>query len=404
MKAVLCVTLASLACASIGCAPARGPGRAPVAAVEQASTRAAGVPFELLDGRPYVQVRVNGRGPYRFIVDTGGANLLTSDLAADLGLATAPHGTVEGAGEAREKVSEVRVSRLDLGDARFTDERFLVLAPAAVTVATGVPDLKGMIGYPILSKGALTVDYARHELAFAGSPPPADGERIAVPFFFDQDHTPTVSGSIDGVEGKFLLDTGDRSSVTLFGPFADANGIRTRYAPHFEGVTGWGVGGPVRAQVARAGRLTLGGLSVQAPVVRLSQQRSGSFATAATSGSVGYGILCAYRVTFDYRSRTVLFDRALEGACPESVDRAGLWLNPESGHLRVMDVWHGGPAEAAGIREGDLILAIDGKSVEGLPAATARQWLRRPAGTPVKLSVQSTEGVREIEIVLRDLV
>src|SRR5690606_30108584 len=46
------------------------------------------VPFEVVDGRIYVQAEVDGRGPFRFAVDTGASGLGRADssLVATLGL------------------------------------------------------------------------------------------------------------------------------------------------------------------------------------------------------------------------------------------------------------------------------------------------------------------------------
>jgi hypothetical protein len=45
------------------------------------------VPFRLLNNHIYVQARVNGKGPYTFIVDTGGHTLLSAKVIAEAGLA-----------------------------------------------------------------------------------------------------------------------------------------------------------------------------------------------------------------------------------------------------------------------------------------------------------------------------
>lgn len=50
------------------------------------------VPFETIDGRIYVQATVNGRGPFRFAIDTGASGLgrVDSSLVATLGLTLRP--------------------------------------------------------------------------------------------------------------------------------------------------------------------------------------------------------------------------------------------------------------------------------------------------------------------------
>ena len=75
--------LAALACTGVARADsACDLLRAPVASF------AMQVPFEIIDGRIYVQAEVNGRGPYRFAVDTGASGLGRADasLVSTLGL------------------------------------------------------------------------------------------------------------------------------------------------------------------------------------------------------------------------------------------------------------------------------------------------------------------------------
>jgi hypothetical protein len=60
---------------------------------------------------------------------------------------------------------------------------------------------------------------------------------------------PEIHAVIDGIAGSLLVDSGDRSSLTLFGPFAKRNGFFGRYPSTVNIVTGYGLGGPVYADV-----------------------------------------------------------------------------------------------------------------------------------------------------------
>jgi len=60
------------------------------------------------------------------------------------------------------------------------------------------------------------------------------------------------------------------------------------------------------------------------------------------------------------------------------------------------------PAEASGIKVGDVILAVDGDSAEGWSVEEAVLRIRGPQGSPVELLIRHLDGVEELIIVVRD--
>ncbi|GAA1921465.1 S41 family peptidase [Streptomyces durmitorensis] len=80
------------------------------------------------------------------------------------------------------------------------------------------------------------------------------------------------------------------------------------------------------------------------------------------------------------------FEQALDGA----YTGVGLWARRAAdGRIEVSRVQRGGPADQAGIREGDHLRSIDGKRVAGLPVTEVVSLLRGArAGTPVELGLE----------------
>lgn len=66
----------------------------------------------------------------------------------------------------------------------------------------------------------------------------------------------------------------------------------------------------------------------------------------------------------------------------------GILLLAKSGRFYVRRVFPGSPAELAGLRDFDRILAIDGQSTEGMTSEDVSGRIRGPGGTPVTLTVR----------------
>jgi carboxyl-terminal processing protease len=64
----------------------------------------------------------------------------------------------------------------------------------------------------------------------------------------------------------------------------------------------------------------------------------------------------------------------------------------------------GSPAEKAGLLPGDLVLATDGKSLDGLTVDDARARMRGPKGTSVSLSIQRGKDVPFDLLIVRDII
>ncbi len=79
------------------------------------------------------------------------------------------------------------------------------------------------------------------------------------------------------------------------------------------------------------------------------------------------------------------------GGIETSYEGIGASVTDRSGAIQIVAPFRGSPAEAAGIRAGDVILAVDGESTEGWTDTQAVQRIRGPRGTEVVLTVQHTD-------------
>lgn len=79
----------------------------------------------------------------------------------------------------------------------------------------------------------------------------------------------------------------------------------------------------------------------------------------------------------------------------------GAYVQTKDGHAVIVSPMSGSPAEKIGLKAGDIVLAVDGNNVDGLPISQVIQKIQGPAGTLVLLTVQDpkTGEKRDLTIV-----
>ncbi len=87
---------------------------------------------------------------------------------------------------------------------------------------------------------------------------------------------------------------------------------------------------------------------------------------------------------------------ALEG----EYEGIGAFVDTTGDYLTIISPIEGSPAEAAGLKPGDQIIAIDGEDMTGISPEEARQKVIGPAGTEVKLTVARENEEEPLEFII----
>jgi len=361
------------------------------------------IPFRLINNHIYLDVRLNGR-PYLFLFDTGGLNVITPSVAAELGLKTDGAMQARGSGEKSQDAGFTKVARLDVGNATLNDQTFVVIGLESFSAVEGMP-ITGIIGYEVFKRFVVVTDYAASKVVLIEPDRFAyNGRGTMVPIRFN-DRAPEIDGDIDGLKGAFTLDTGARDSLTLSTPFVEKNGLVARYNARLSAVTGWGVGGPARGLVVRAKQLSLGSVSVDEPVVELSTNKSGAMADGYLAGNIGAGVLKRFNIVWDYVHNRIWLERNPNDRVRDAWDRAGFWINAGDGAFDVVDVTAGSPADRAGLKAGDRIKQMNGRqAISQLSLPDARLLKLGTPGTVLTLDILRSGKSMTIAVTLADLV
>ncbi|WP_028224160.1 aspartyl protease family protein [Paraburkholderia ferrariae] len=383
----LSASITSLASASEG----RQPGR---------------FPLSIIDNRAFVDVQVDAKGPFAFILDTGSSSsTISTALAEKLKLVPVGAGTGTGAGEQPLSFSNVHLNDLAVGSFSLGDLDIPAMDTTRLSRVIGFQHFDGVLGAELFRKYVVTLDAARKQVAIQDQDqfkPAADA--IPVPFTLDENETPLVEASIDGTTALFQIDTGDRFSLTLFNGFWRSHQLDMKMGTTVEAMTGYGGGGPIRGIVGRPARFSIGNLAVPPPVTRLSLQAAGAFTRSDRAGSIGMGILKRFTVSFDYGHRVMWLSKSAGFDVPDRYDRSGMWLGLSPQGLRVIDVIANGPAAKAGVHDGDVVTKVGALPADANTLFAIRTLLEEPGISSVAVLVSRASGVQLTHVVLQDLI
>jgi predicted aspartyl protease len=158
-----------------------------------------------------IGVQINGKGPYRFVVDTGAdRTVIADDVATDLGLTRGPVVNVEGA------VRTLPAQTVTLGDISFgvvrKEQLVVPVLPRALVEADGYLGLDAVDGYRVtldFRNRALLIEQPRHMLLLGYIKPNETVVRVSGRF----GHLRSTRTRVDDVVATTFLDTGAEVSV-----------------------------------------------------------------------------------------------------------------------------------------------------------------------------------------------
>lgn len=301
-----------------------------------------------------VETQWDKSGPWRFLVDTGSSTTLVSpEFAARHATSRAarrvPTVRVRSADGRSTTLSPVTIRRIQLGDAEFERVECLVYDLAELSAHLGLR-IDGVIGFPFFRETILTLDYPQSRLILmtAGNPPLVPGSRLA----FDAGaKVPLIPVGLGERTLLALIDSGSDSPLNL-----NPAGLDLRFASEpRSGATVGTMLGDRRQVIGRLDQtLQLGDYRLPQPIVDLTDNLS----------SIGGEILRHFTVTFDQVRGVATFHRDTTAPIATPPKRSsGISFSKTAAYWRVAGVIPRSPAQQRGLKEGDLVVRINGEPV-----------------------------------------
>jgi membrane-associated protease RseP (regulator of RpoE activity) len=204
-----------------------------------------------------------------------------------------------------------------------------------------------------------------------------------------------------------MVDTGWRSALTLASPFVANQKLTTAAPKTVEAVTGMGIGGPTIDTIARMPSLKLGRYMVENFVANFSHAKGGVLSQGDFAGIIGAEILRRFKVTFDYPHHRMILETNAAFRAPYEFDMSGLFITSDGAAFKAFKVYNvikDSPGAQAGIREGDVIAAIDDRPASDFTLEQIRQMFKENEGKEHKLTVKRDGTVVTTRLQLRRVI
>lgn len=269
-------------------------GAAPAAAQPARTRILVDVPMQLRGTSPAIEVRVNGQGPFLFLIDTGAQGHARADttLVQRLGLAAGGQDlTGDGSGRNNRMLDRVTFDRIEIGGVVF---RNVPALSRNYNRSANIRAIDGILGYNLFANHLLTLDYVHRRVRIErGALPSADGKTILdyeAPY-----DTPIVEMTMGGLRLAADIDTGDVGGISF-------PQVLAQMLPHLSEARVVGTGRTVSnefqvSEIKLRGILRLGEHELSDPTIRFNEIHDNI--------NLGSAFLAGYILTFDQHNRRV---------------------------------------------------------------------------------------------------
>ncbi len=351
-----------------------------------------------MGGRPGVYAKINGKGPFRFIVDTGSSVCLVIDPSIAM-LTRLEEAHVENVSEEHQRLFETAydLDELSIGDAKFED--FTALSMEIKRLFGNQPDAPdGVIGLPLFEDLLLTYDIAAGEIGIErGALDQRDPD--VLPIIHDEATGVGVSVelTVGGVPARAHIDTGSPSSLML------PSAMKERVPIEGELALIGHAKSPMGTSEIWAGEL-VGNVVIGAHEFKLERVTFGDIGRmqAGGFGNVGSAMLADFSLTVDQRNDLVRLRRERPAGSGEvhlkktpPPGKLGMFVRVGEDKVTIDQVTPGGYAHLSGLQTGDELVSVDGKPVAGL---SARELQPLMAGDKVLLEIVRDGETRSITL------
>jgi hypothetical protein len=332
------------------------------------------IPFHLVRNLIVIQLKINNKGPYNFVLDTGvGYMLITEPSLVDSITNISKRSiTINGFGNGDPfeafitstlKVDIPGLISNNVSAAIFKKDAF------GLSNYAGIP-IHGLIGYEFFSRLAVKISFTDSTL------------RVALPknmrFYKKADKVPlSIEEGKPYLSGKVIFADGSEKQSKLIvdlgaGHFISMENVKNKSSVQKKAVNanlGMGINGLINGTLSRISEVDIGKYKVKDVIAAFPDDDTQTL-SIPRDGNIGIGLIKKFDVIFDYPDSVIYLKTASNFKRKDEHDMSGLvyYLDTQGDLRRIMiyKIEEGSAGEEAGFQPNDEIVDIDFKPIERL--------------------------------------
>ncbi|MCE7994885.1 MAG: PDZ domain-containing protein [Roseivirga sp.] len=365
-----------------------------------------------------VPIKINGEGPFNFILDTGSESGMVFDkwVIGENNLVNAR--TVPVYAADGNKVTDLWVANnlsINFPGVSGVQQSMLVLQENFIDIENVIGvQAHGILGSEIFNRFVVEVDYEQKLLKLYNPKDfkaPRGFRKIPITL---ENFRPFVKATVKQekqktADVKLLIDTGASSALFLDADKHDNIHLPKKTVDH---TLGRALVGVIEGKIGRVKRFNLGKFKFKKVTTSfpenwlVSKRGNKELGTDPRHGTVGSEILSRFRVIFDYHEKVIYLKKASGFSESFKFNSAGLnvlAVGEELNSYFVTDIIKDSPAVKAGLEKGDEIIAIDGKPAFFYSLTDINAIFRGPRGRTLVLIVRRDGELTRKELRLKPI-
>jgi hypothetical protein len=356
--------------------------------------------FELINNLIVIPVTLNGMLPLKFILDTGVRNTILTDKAlSDLLCLEYPRKYAMGSPGALKSVEAYVTNNvsLEMAGVQGYGLSMLVLKEDYLELSNYMGNaVHGILGYDLFSRFIIKVNYKKRIVTII-MPEAFEARRNyqKIPIRIE-DTKPYITATViqnqeTEIPLKLLIDTGASHALMLESTSDNRIKVPTSFV---SSTIGRGLGGIIIGKIGRVKKLHVGMFDVHNPVTSFPDPNSYidslKMGKIPHNGSIGGELLSRFNVIFDFPNEKIYLKKNAFYKKEFHYNLSGLNVRAIGSKLNtfeIVEVRRGSVADEAGVKEGDVILNVNGKSATSLNLREVNGYLNLKPGKRVDLEV-----------------